>query len=145
MVVQPRTAAKRDLDSIPLNLVYYFSVNRWFGSPPSPPSKIHPGSLPSAIFPHPLSFPPIASSPYVFVQSAVHLQQPRWSPVIRPSEVYIPPVDFRPMPCSWFPVQRRMKVCPPPRPVRLVVLGSGVGGAVYDTAPPVMVLSFSTR
>ena len=33
----------------------------------------------------------------------------------------------------------------PPRPVRLVVLGLGVGGWPKETAPPVMVVSPSTR
>ena len=33
----------------------------------------------------------------------------------------------------------------PPRPVRLVVLGLGVGGGAKETAPPAMVLSPSTR
>ena len=45
------------------------------GPPPSTPSKIHPGSLSIAVCPHPLSFPPISSSPSVSVQSAIHLQQ----------------------------------------------------------------------
>ena len=34
---------------------------------------------------------------------------------------------------------------PPPRPVRLVVLGLGVGGGSKETAPPAMVLSPSSR
>ena len=52
------------------------SRQRWFWSPPFPPSKIHQGSLPSKAFcPYPLSFLPIASSPPISVWSAVHLQQ----------------------------------------------------------------------
>ena len=46
----------------------------------------------------------IDSSPSVFVQSTVHLQQRRLSPVVHPSEVYSLPNDCRPMPCSWLPV-----------------------------------------
>ena len=34
-----------------------------------------------------------------------------------------------------------MQVCTPPRPVRLVVLGLGVGGGEKKTAPPAVVLS----
>ena len=52
----------------------------------------------------------------------------------------------RPNFLSWFPVQ--LPICrfaPPPRPVRLVVLGLGVGGGVKETAPPAMVLSPSSR
>ena len=39
-----------------------------------------------------------------------------------------------------------MQVCtPPPRPVRLVVLGLGVGGGAKETDPPAVVLSPSLR
>ena len=33
----------------------------------------------------------------------------------------------------------------PPRPIRLVVRGSGVGGGAKETAPPAMALSSLTR
>ena len=57
-------------------------------------------------FPTSSIFPPITSSPSIFVQSTVLLQQLRLSPVVCPSEVYNLPTDCRPIPCSLFPVQR---------------------------------------
>ena len=67
-----------------------------------------------------------------------------WSPVVRPSEVYSPPADCVPnalllVSCP----ESRMKVSPPQH-VRLVIIGSGVGGGSKETAPPAMVLSSST-
>ena len=68
-----------------------------------------------------------------------------WSPVASPSEVYSPPADC--LPNSLLLVscpESRMKVCSP-RPVRLVVLDSGMGGGTKETATPAMVLSSWTR
>ena len=55
----PEQRLSRSLDYVPLSLVYYFlPSNDGSGPPPpSPPSKIHSGSLPSAIFLYPLYFP----------------------------------------------------------------------------------------
>ena len=55
--------------------------------PPSPPSKIHPGSLPSsAICPHPLTlplFPPLC--PFLFIRPST--SSSIWSPVVSTEEV----------------------------------------------------------
>ena len=102
-----------------------------------PPSKIHPGSLPSwASFPSPTYFLP-------FCLLSVHIS-----------------IFSRPPPAASGPsssVRRKysslrmtadqcplLVSCPaahnaglhPPRPVRLVVLGLGVGGGTKETVPP---------
>ena len=43
------------------------------------------------------------------------------------------------------PASHKAVLHPPPRPVRLVVLGLGVGGGAKETAPPAMVWSPLTR
>ena len=76
-----------------------------------------------------LSLPLLTPIRPFLVYLTVHLQQSRLSPVICPSEVFSLPTDFRTMPCCpWFPVQRTEVWRFNPQPVRLVVLGSGVGG-----------------
>ena len=121
-----------------------YSRPGWFWSLPFPPLQYSPVFLPFRAFPSPLSFrpfcllsvhkrvfsrpPPAASGPSSFVR--------RMSTTNRLT------ADQS---LSWFPVQRsKMQVCTPPRPVRLVVLGLGVGGGAKETAPPAMVLSPST-
>ena len=111
-----------------------FPVSDGCWSLPFPPSKIQPGSLPSkASCPYPLSFRPKC------------LLSVRFSVVSRPPSAVAT--------LRWLPIllvscpASRMQVCtpPPPRPVRLVVLGLGVGGGAKETAPPAMVWSPSTR
>ena len=92
-------------------------------------------------FPCPVQFARILSPFFLlpplrpFLFSRPSTSSSIWSPVVRPSEVSSPPSDCQPnalllvsCPAS------RMKVSPP-QPVRLVVLGSGVGGGAKDTAP----------
>ena len=141
----PGQRLSRALCSVPIFSLLCF-LSTMVPVPPYPPFKIHPGSLPSSAFLTVSSlFLPIASSLSVSILSAVHLQQ-RLSPVACASEVYNPPADCQQnalllvsCPAS------RMRVCTPPRPVRLVVLGLGVGGGAKDTAPPAMLLSSSTH
>ena len=67
-------------------------------------------------------------------------------PIIRPSESY-QPSGYRPtnvLLCFPNPASH-MQVCTPTRPVRLVVLGLGVGGGAKETAPLAMVWSPLTR
>ena len=71
----PEQRLSRDLDSVPLHLVFYFPRQAMVLVLPRPPSKILPFSLPSAVCQSPLSFLPISSSLYVSVQSALTLQQ----------------------------------------------------------------------
>ena len=90
-----------------------------------------------------------ASSPPISVYSADLLQclvPHRPSPIVRPSESYQPSV-YRPTNVLfWFTdPASHTQVCTPPRPVRLVVLGLGVGGGAKETAPPAVVLSLSSR
>ena len=86
-----------------------------------------------------------ASSPSINAYSAAPLQQRLV--FYRPSVRSLHPTGWRPTKVfSWFPVQRpNAGLYPPPRPVRLVVLGLGVVGGAKETAPPVLVLSPSTR
>ena len=114
----PRTAAWLISRICPLNLVCYYSrpMMVLVPSPPLlPPSKIHPGSLPTAVRPFPLSlfsFFPFTSSPSVSVS--------RLSPSAasgHPSSVRrTPPADssggLSTNALSWFPASR-MKVFPP--------------------------------
>ena len=66
----------------------------------------------------------------------------RPSPIVRPSESYQPSGFGRPMPSSGFPTQRPIcRFASPPQPVRLVVLGLGVGGGAKESAPPAVALS----
>ena len=65
----------------------------------------------------------------------------RPSPIIRPPESYQPSGSGRPMFSSGFPTQRPIcRFAPPPCPMRLVVLGLGVGEGAKETAPPAVVL-----
>ena len=102
----PRTVARRSLDSVPLNLVYYFPCQTMVLVPPL---------LPHPIFtrvPCPVQFSRILSlfllltplCPCLFSRPSTSSRV--WSPVVRPAEVYTPPADCRPKPFSWFPVQR---------------------------------------
>ena len=117
--------------------------------PPYPPYKIQPGSLPSsAFFPVSSLFLPIASSLSVSVQSADYLQQRLVTrrPYVGSLQTS---ADCRPKcPLLVSCPASRMRFCTPPspsRPVRLVVLGLGVGRGAKETATPAMVLSSSRR
>ena len=74
-----------------------------------------------------------------------------WSPPpsVPPSSVRRRATNPRLRPTNvlfWFPdPASHMQVCTPPRPVRLVVLGLGVGGGAKETPPPAVVLSPSSR
>ena len=108
----------------------------------SPPPRFpRPRSMSTSHFARaciPLS-PPLASSLSVFRLVVV----PPVAPVVtrRPPELtggrcHAAPVVFSKCPDDC--------VHAPPRPLRLAVLGSGVGGGAYETAPPAMVLSLSS-
>ena len=78
--------------------------------------------------PPPVSIPHIVRPPLSVCRKATTLR-------LRPTNVFF---------CFPSP-DSHMQVCTPPRPVRLVVLGLGVGGGAKETAPPTMVLSPLTR
>ena len=98
----------------------------------------------------PLSFLPICPLSARFCVF-IRLSSSVWSPPspvpYRPSVRGLPTLQLRPTNVLfWFPdPASHMQVCTPPRPVRLVVLGLGVGGGAKETAPPVVVLSLSSR
>ena len=128
-----------------------YSLPGWFWSLPFPPLQDSPGFLPFRAFPSPLSFRPFC---LLSVHKCLFSRPPpvsgpphRPSPIVHPPESYQPSGSGRPMSSSGFPTQR--PICrfapPPPRPVRLVVLGLGVGGGAKETAPPAVVLSPSSR
>ena len=123
-----------------------YSLPGWFWSLPFFPLQDSPGFLPFIAFPYPLSFRPFC---LLSVHKRVFSRPPpvsgpphRPSPIVRPPESYQPSGSGRPMSSSGFPTQRPIcRFAPPPRPVRLVVLGLGVGGGMKETAPPAVVLS----
>ena len=125
-------------------VLYFPSVMVW--SLPFPPSKIQPGYLLyRTSCPSPLSFRPsclLSARFCVFSRpppASGHPSSVRW-------KATNPPAKRSTNVLSWFPVQRSIcRFAPPPQPVRLVVLGLGVGGGLKETAPPAMVLSPSTR
>ena len=98
-----------------------------------------PGHLSRILSPF-FQLPPLRS----FMCSRPSPSRSVWSPVILPSEVFSPPADGRPM-SSPGVLSSVCRFAPPPRPVRLVVRGLGVGGGAKDTAPPAMVWSPLTR
>ena len=90
--------------------------------------------------------PPLCSFLCIYPTPSSVWSPPRPSPIVRPSERYQPSGFSRQMASSGFPTHRLIcRFVPPPRPVRLVVLGLGVGGGAKETAPPAMVLSLSSR
>ena len=131
-----------------------FPVRDDFGSFLFFPSETRPGALLSRTScPSPLSFRPFS---LLSVHKRVVSRPPpvsgpphRPSPIVRPPESYQPSGSGRPMFSFGSPTQR--PICrlapPPPRPIRLVVLGLGVGvcGGAKETAPPAVVLSPSSR
>ena len=138
----PRTTVLVPITSLPAGEYFRGRPARPFSvSLPWPRTCRHPkrcqGPIPCP--PSPLS-PPLASSPSVFRLFSV-------SPVA-PMVIRCPPVLLNGGRCHASPgVLDSVPMFGglPPRPVRLVVLGSGVGGGAKDTAPPAMVLSPSTR
>ena len=127
-----------------------FPVSDGCWSLPFPPSKIQPVSFPSkASCPSPLSFRP----KYLLSVRVCVIRRPppavAFSSVVRPSEdscITLRRVADQ-MPLYWCPFQRPVcRFAPPsPQPMRLVVLGLGVGGGAKETAPPAMVWSPSTH
>ena len=100
--------------------------------------------------PSPLSFLPICPLSARFCVVSLlssSVCSPPWSFPHRPSVGGLPTLWLRPTNVLfWFPdPASHMQVCTPPRPVRLVVLGLGVGGGAKETAPPAVVLSPSSR
>ena len=80
------------------------------------------------------SFPPV--SVYQPTSSSVNSPQ-RPSPIVRSSKNYQPSDFGRPMSSSGFLPQRPIcRFAPPPRPVRLVVLGLGLGGGAKGDGAP---------
>ena len=77
----------------------------WLWSPPlrdAPDFLSYQGTLTA----HTPSLPLLLHIRTFVFYSAAHPQQRRLSPVVRPSEVYNLPTDFRPMPCCpWLNVQ----------------------------------------
>ena len=96
--------------------------------------------------PSPLYFLPICplSARFcVFSRLSSSVCSPPSSVPHRPSVGELPTLRLRPTNfLFWFPdPASHMQVFSPPRPVRLVVLGLGVGGGAKEMAPPVVVLS----
>ena len=113
---------------------------------PLPPSKILPGSfLYRTSCPWPFSFRPNC---LISARFCVFIRPPPASghPLSVRRKATNPPATGRPMSSPGFLSSVPYAgLHPPPRPVRLVVLGLGVGGGAKETAPPAMVLSPSTR
>ena len=110
-----------------------------------PPSKIHPGSLPSReSFLSPLSFLPfclLSVHISLFSRPPPAASGPSSSVCRKSSDLRLT-ADQCPLLFSFPAAICRFS---PPQPMRLVVLGLGVGGGEKETAPPVMVWSPSTR
>ena len=112
----------------------------------SPPSKIHLGSLPArASFPYPISFLPFCLlSVHISVFSRPPPAASGHSSSVRRKSTNPPAATADQCPLLVSCPAVHMQVCTPPQPVRLVVLGLGVGGGAKETAPPAMVWSPST-
>ena len=124
-----------------------YSLPGWFWYLPFFPLQESPGFLPFRAFPSPLSFRPFC---LLSVHKRVFSRPPPVSgPPHRPSAGELPTLRLRPTNVLfWFPdPASHMQACTPPRPIRLVVLGLGVGvcGGAKETAPPAVVLSLSSR
>ena len=123
-----------------------FPVSDGSTPPPFPPPRFTrvpcpPGNL-SRILYHFFKLPPLRPC----LCSRPSPSSSIWSPVVRLSEVFSPLADGRPI--SSPRVLSSAPLCtfaPPPRPVRLVVLGLGVGGGSKEMAPPAVVWSPLTR
>ena len=123
----PRTAAKRSLDSVPLNLVYYFPSIDGSGPPLLPPPRFTWVPCPLQ-FARILSLSPLLPPLHLFLFLWSFTSSSVWSPVVRPGEVYNPPSDCRPMPSPGFLSSVPYENFPPLQPVLLAILGLGVGG-----------------
>ena len=109
-----------------------YSLPGWFWSLRFFPLQESPGFLPFRAFPSPLSFRPFSLLSFhkrVFNRPLPVSGTPhRPSPIVRPPASYQPSGSGRPMSSPNFPTQRPIcRLAPPPRPIRLVVLGLGVG------------------
>ena len=132
----------------PLNIKFICFPSLLMWSLPFPPSKIRPGALlsrtscpSSSLFSSYL--PPLR--PFLSIQPTSSSVNPphRPSPIFRPSKSYQPSNFGRPMSSSVFHPQRPIcRFAPPPRPVRLVVLGLGVGGGAKETEPYTSISTF---
>ena len=136
------------LDSIPMFKILCFP-SEMILVPSFPPPEIRPGALLSRTScPSPLSFRPF---PLLSVHKCVFSRPPPVSgPPHRPSAGELPTLRLRPTNVLfWFldPASHMQACTPPPRPIRLVVLGLGVGvcGGAKEKAPPAVVLSPSSR
>ena len=112
-----------------------------------PHSKIHPGSLPSrASYPYPLSFLPFCLlSVHISVFSRPPPAASFHSSSVSRKATNPPAATADQCPLLVSCPAAHMQVCTPHRPVRLVVLGLGVGGGANEMAPPAMVWSPLTR
>ena len=148
----PEHTRRLPLDSVPLMLIFYVvpSVMMWsllFPSLQDSSGFLAPSGT-SCL--SPLSFLPICplSAHFcVFRQLSSSVWSPQSSVPHRPSAGELPTLRLWPTNgLFWFPnPASHMQVCTPPLPIRLVVLGLGVGGGEKETEPPAVVLSPSSR
>ena len=125
------------LESVPLNLVCYFPRQTMvLVPPPLPPPRF-------ARFTCPVQFASLLSIFFLFpplrpcLFSRPSPSSSVWPPVVLTAEVYNPPADCRPMPSHGVLSSVSYEgLPPPPRYVRLVVLGSGVGEERRIWRPP---------
>ena len=122
-----------------------FPVSDGFGSFIPPPPRFSRVPFFPEYLAHILSLLVLnASSPSVSMYSADPLQRLFTH---RPSVRKLPTLRLTADQCTLLVscTASHMQVSPPPRPVRLEVLGLGVGGGAKETPPPAMVLIPSTR
>ena len=138
------------IDSVPYIMFLCFTVGD--GLVPSflfPTSKIHPGSLIYKHLSRLLFFFVLSASSLpvsLYLSDPLQCLFPTSSVPHCPSVGNLPTLRLRPTNVFFIFTSpaSHMQVCTLPRPVRLVVLGLGVGGGAKETAPPAMVLSPST-
>ena len=134
----------RSLDSVPLHLVYYFSRQNMVLVPPFYPFQdssrfLSQCSLPASYI---SSLYCLLSVRFCFVGRPPPAASGHLSSVRRKSTHIRLTADQCSSPGFLSSVPYESP--PPPWPVRLVVLGSVVGGGLWETAPPAMVFSSST-